>query len=275
MAQQRDPTNWSRPGKRDRGFCQPRSGENSRQTHNGRMRAALTAALISLAAPLGAQTSADAGVAGGQGYSTISSTRGSTAPPPAAPALAPSATVTTVGARPALPSAERAATSGASRGPRGPSVEPSARGGTGTVTVTEAAGASAAGSTFTLDRRGQITAPASPPATGDAGVDDPTIPTAGALFGGPLPGPTISYMGQPVNTRHPPPAPPLAPGAVRPTHALPGSTAAPPGGAAPWIPHTTSGFQLGPRGSSTELGGYGFQMPSGARENPGTLRNSP
>jgi hypothetical protein len=109
----------------------------------------------------------------------------------------------------------------------------------------------------------------------DGGVDDPNVPTTGSLYGGPLPGPSIAYMGIPVNTRRPPPAPPLAPGAVLPGHTLPGSTAAPPPGATPWIPYTTSGFQLGPGGASTETGGYGFQMQTGQRGNPGTIRNSP
>jgi hypothetical protein len=131
--------------------------------------------------------------------------------------------------------------------------------------------------TYVMGANGVIVATPIPTAAQDpdAGVDDPTLQTAGSLFGGPLPGPAVAYMGVPVQSRRPPPAPPLAPGAVRPGHTLPGSVAAPPAGAAPWIPHSTSGFQLGSRGTPSEIGGYGFQMPSAQTANPGTIRNSP
>lgn len=149
-------------------------------------------------------------------------------------------------------------------GPRGPSAEGP------TVTITNVAPTRAA--PVAPSRGVVVVRPAAPTSDPDAGVDDPSIPTAGALYGGPLPGPSIAYMGVPVQTRLPPPAPPLAPGAVLPGHSLPGSTPAPPPGATPWIPWTTSGFQLGPSGSATSTSGYGFQMQ--APPNPGTLRGT-
>lgn len=247
------------------------------------MRPALLLTLVALSSPAAAQTRVDNAAPSGTGYSYVASTprpvvaAPAAAPSPPAAPLAPTANVTLISSRPAAPAPSSAAATVARGGPRGPAADPGgARPGEGVVRLSD--GASTAATTFTLDRAGQITAPpAAQPASNDpdAGVGDPSMPTAGALFGGPLPGPSIAYMGQPVNARHPPPAPPLAPGASLPVHALPGSTPAPPGGAAPWIPHTTSGFQLGPRGESTGLGGYGFQMRSGSGANPGTIRNSP
>lgn len=191
----------------------------------------------------------------GAGYSTVSARPrvAVTAAPaqPAQPAASATATVSVVSA----PTVAATATSG----PRGPRDEAA------TVTITN-----------TQDARGRVvvvqqtTAPQADP---DAGVDDPNVPTAGALFGGPVPGPSFAYMGVPVNTRRPPPAPPLASGAVLPGHSLPGSTPAPPVSATPWIPWTTSGFQLGPSGHGTDTSGYGFQMQTGQQANPGTLRN--
>ncbi|MEZ4392784.1 MAG: hypothetical protein R3A48_16975 [Polyangiales bacterium] len=245
------------------------------------MRSALALTLVALSSPAFAQPRAEGAAPSGTGYSYVASTPRAAVPSPAPAAaptsqaapLAPTATVTLISSRPAAPAPAPSAV--ATGGPRGPAADPTgARPGEGVVRLTEGGGST----TFTLDRRGQITAPApAQPASSDpdAGVGDPSMPTAGALFGGPLPGPAIAYMGQPVNARNPPPAPPLAPGAAAPAHALPGSTPAPPGGAAPWIPFTTSGFQLGTRGEPTGIGGYGFQMPTGSGANPGTIRNSP
>lgn len=243
------------------------------------MRPALLLTLVALSSPAAAQTRVDNAAPSGTGYSYVASTPRAVVPAPAATPgptaapLAPTANVTLISSRPAAPAPASPAAPVARGGPRGPAADPGgARPGEGVVRVSD--GASTATTTFTLDRAGQITAP---PASNDpdAGVGDPSMPTAGALFGGPLPGPSIAYMGQPVNARRPPPAPPLAPGASLPAHALPGSTAAPPGGPAPWIPHTTSGFQLGSRGEPTGIGGYGFQMQTGSSANPGTIRNSP
>lgn len=248
---------------------------------------ALTASLVLTTSLAGAQRVPDAGAPSGNGYSVVT-TRATPRPPsPAASptqtvlSTSPEATVSNVGGRP--PSAEPVVTitTVPSGGPRGPGVEVTqgrTRMGTGTPPPSApAARASAGGVTYVMGANGVIVATPTPGAAQDpdAGVDDPNLPTSGSLFGGPLPGPSVAYMGVPVQSRRPPPAPPLAPGAVRPGHTLPGSVAAPPPGAAPWIPHTTSGFQLGPRGTPTETGGYGFQMPSAQTANPGTLRNSP
>lgn len=224
----------------------------------------------------------------GTGYSTVSSAARPAAQPvgvaqPAGAAQpvgvaqsvpAGTSTVSVVGARPTLTaSAPSGVVVAPSSGPRGPSAETNAARGR----AAPVARVSTAGTTYAVGSNGVITTAPAPSGAPDpdAGVDDPSVPTSGALFGGPVPGPSIAYMGQPVNTRRAAVAPPLAPGAVAPGHTLPGSVAAPPTGSAPWIPHSTSGFQLGPRGTSTEHSGYGFQLPAGQRSNPGTIRNTP
>lgn len=249
---------------------------------------ALSACLLLTTSLAWAQRTPDAGAPSGNGYSVVSAR--ATPPPPPSPtppvpqtvlSTSAEATVSTVGGRPAAAEPVVTITTTPSGGPRGPGVEVAqgrTRMGTGTPPPsTTLVRASGGGVTYVMGANGVIVATPTP--TGaldpDAGVDDPSLPTAGSLFGGPVPGPAVAYMGVPVQSRRPPPAPPLAPGAVRPGHTLPGSVAAPPPGAAPWIPHSTSGFQLGPRGTPTETGGYGFQMPSAQTANPGTIRNSP
>ena len=252
---------------------------------------ALIASLL-LTSPLAwAQRTPDVGAPSGNGYSVVTARA---TPRPPAPAAAPpaappqtvlstssAATVSTIGGRPTSAEPVVTITTVPSGGPRGPGVEVTqgrTRMGTGTPPASApTVRASAGGVTYVMGANGVIVAMPIPTAAQDpdAGVDDPTLPTTGSLFGGPRPGPAVAYMGVPVQSRRPPPAPPLAPGAVRPGHTLPGSVAAPPAGATPWIPHSTSGFQLGPRGTPSEIGGYGFQMPSAQNANPGTIRNSP
>lgn len=233
-------------------------------THNAPMRLPLVVSGLLLASVAAAQTRTPT-EGSGAGYSTV-------------------------GARPRVSVAGDAGagaapvvvTSAAPSGPRGPESE----GATVTITNTAARAPSrpatparnaivAGDTTYVTGPDGNVVAvrrEAAPPASADAGVDDPNLPTTGALYGGPLPGPSIAYMGVPVNTRRPPPAPPLAPGAVLPGHSLPGSTPAPPPGTAPWVPWSTSGFQLGPSGTSTDTSGYGFQTQPPT--NPGTLRGT-
>ncbi|MFO0629169.1 MAG: hypothetical protein U0325_26580 [Polyangiales bacterium] len=85
----------------------------------------------------------------------------------------------------------------------------------------------------------------------------------------------MAYMGVPVQSRRPPPAPPLAPGAVRPGHTLPGSVAGAARGDDAVDPAQHQRVSARPRGAPSETGGYGFQMPSAQTTNPGTIRNSP